>query len=127
MPAARKERIWSLVRVSQRQLLEMYDFFVGGLETPYPAAFALRGLCNCKPRQQRIGRLSSNIGSALCGTDANYRSTKVSVFSASINNEEGQRYALAKFEPGVTLWWAYAVTTSSRDARERSIELAGSI
>ena len=68
-----------------------------------------------------------NIGSALCGTDANYRSTKVSVFSASINNEEGQRYALAKFEPGVTLWWAYAVTTSSRDARERSIELAGSI
>jgi hypothetical protein len=49
------------------------------------------------------------------------------IFSASINNEEGQRNALAKFEPGVTLWWAYAVTTSSRDARERSIELAGSI
>jgi len=46
-----------------------------------------------------------NIGSAFCGTDANYRSTKVSVFSANINNEEGQRNALAKFEPDVTLWW----------------------
>jgi len=40
--------------------------------------------------------------------------------------KEGQRNALAELEPSVTLWWAYALTTSSRDARERSIEPAGS-
>jgi len=45
---------------------------------------------------------------------------------ASINNEKGQRNALAELEPSVTLWWAYAVTTSNCDARERSIERAGS-
>jgi hypothetical protein len=38
------------------------------------------------------------------------------------DNEEGQRYALAELEPSVTLSWIYAVTTSSRDARERSVE-----
>jgi len=40
--------------------------------------------------------------------------------------EEGQRNALAELESSVTLLRIYAVTTSSHDARERSIELAGS-
>jgi hypothetical protein len=59
-------------------------------------------------------------------TNSNYRSTQVSGFLADLNNKEGQRDALAELQPWVTLWWAYAVTTSSHDARERNIELAGS-
>ena len=50
---------------------------------------------------------------------------RFSGFFWQASNEEGQRNALAELELSVTLLRIYAVTTSSRDARARSIELAG--